>query len=91
VFVPNAFVVGGANPVFQPVVGFVDIRNYRLEIMNRWGQVIWHTSDPYQGWDGRVDGHPAPIGVYAYHVQVINGAGRLVDRRGSVTLLTAVE
>ncbi|MDX9749661.1 MAG: gliding motility-associated C-terminal domain-containing protein [Flavobacteriales bacterium] len=91
VYIPNAFVVGGANPVFMPVLGFVDVRTYHLEVMNRWGQVIWHTNDPYKGWDGRVDGTLMPIGVYAYHCRVTNGAGRMIDRRGSVTLLTAIE
>lgn len=91
VYIPNAFIVGGANPVFQPVISFVDVSDYQLVIINRWGQEIWRTSDPARPWDGRVDGQLLPIGVYGYYCAFNNGAGRRFEKRGTVTLLTAYE
>jgi hypothetical protein len=87
VYIPNAFVVGGANHVFMPVLAYADVRDYEFSIINRWGQVIWTTTDPGQAWDGRVNGMPAPMGVYAYYCGFHNGAGQHVERRGTVTLL----
>lgn len=89
VYIPNAFVVGGANPVFRPVLAFADVSDYELSIINRWGQVIWTTTDHTMGWDGQVSGIPAPIGLYAYYCAFHNGAGQHVEKRGTVTLLTA--
>jgi hypothetical protein len=91
VYIPNAFIVGGANPVFQPILSFVDVSDYQLVIINRWGQEIWRTSDPGKPWDGRVDGQLLPIGVYGYYCAFNNGAGKRFEKRGTVTLLTAYE
>lgn len=89
VYIPNAFVVGGANPLFIPVLAYVDVSNYEFTIINRWGQAIWTTNDRNKAWDGRSEGVPAPVGVYAYYCAFNNGAGRQVEKRGTVTLLTA--
>lgn len=88
VFIPNAFVVGSPyNPVFKPVIGFVDVEEYKLLIINRWGQVIWETDDPAEGWDGVVGSQVMPIGIYAYYCSVRSGSGKLVEERGTVTLI----
>lgn len=91
VYIPNAFIVGGANPVFRPVLSYVDVQEYELLIINRLGQVVWSTTDPLMAWDGRVGGTLMPTGVYAYYCGFRNGAGRRVEKRGTVTLLTAFE
>jgi hypothetical protein len=89
VYIPNAFIVGGANPVFIPVLSFVDISDYELSIINRWGQVIWTSNDPATGWNGVVGSNTAPIGVYGYYCTFSTGDGRVREERGTVTLLTA--
>ena len=90
IFIPNAFIVDSPfNPIFKPVIGYVDVKTYELNIINRWNQVIWTTNDPEEGWDGVVGSQVAPIGIYAYHCAVTNGAGKHIEKRGIVTLLTA--
>lgn len=91
VYIPNAFIVGGANPVFQPVLSYADVSEYQLIIINRWGLQIWNTDDPLQPWDGMVSGSYVPIGVYGYYCTFKNGAGRRFEKRGTVTMLTAFE
>lgn len=91
VWIPNAVIIGGINNIFQPVLGFVDVSEYTLSIINRWGQVVWTTNDPQEGWDGEVGGRQAPLGVYGYFCAFRNGAGRRFEKRGTVTLLTALE
>lgn len=87
VWIPNAFIEGGYNYSFQPVLGYVDVERYEFTIFNRWGQQIWTTTDRYEAWDGRVDGQVVPLGVYAYYCSFLNGAGKTVERRGTVTFL----
>jgi hypothetical protein len=89
VYIPNAMVIGGANPLFRPVLAYADVSEYELSIINRWGQVIWTTSDPATAWDGRVADGSVPIGIYAYYCSFRTGADRVVEERGTVTVLTA--
>jgi hypothetical protein len=50
--VPNAFTPGrfGANSVIS-VKGF-GIISMNWKIYNRWGQLVFQSTTPYQGWDG---------------------------------------
>lgn len=87
VWVPNAFIAGGVNHDFKPVLAFVDVRTYQFIIYNRWGQEIWSTTDPNEAWKGQIDGSYVPQGVYAYYCAVNNGAGKKYEERGTVTFL----
>jgi gliding motility-associated-like protein len=44
----------------------------QLNIYNRWGQLIYRTSDVNDRWDGTYKGKPVPQGVYLYLVQYTN-------------------
>ncbi|MEO7080278.1 MAG: gliding motility-associated C-terminal domain-containing protein, partial [Flavobacteriales bacterium] len=77
----------GYNNSFHPVLSYADVDRYEFTIFNRWGQQIWTTTDRYEAWDGRVDGRMVPQGVYAYYCSFLNGSGKTVERRGTVTFL----
>ena len=64
VYLPNAFRPGGQNPVFKPVGNFADFSEYRLDVYNRWGELIFSSQDFGRGWDGSHKGGDAPGGVY---------------------------
>ena len=87
VWVPNAFIAGGYNSTFKPVLAYADINRYEFTIFNRWGQQIWTTTNRDEAWDGRVNGAFVPQGVYAYYCSFLNGAGKTVERKGTVTFL----
>lgn len=40
---------------------------YALHVFDRWGKVLFTTSDPFAGWDGTSGGAAVPSGVYVYH------------------------
>jgi gliding motility-associated-like protein len=63
---PNAFSPNndGHNEVFKPA--HIGVELYLLQIFDRWGNVIWETTDPNRGWDGTYLGNAAPEGVYLY-------------------------
>jgi hypothetical protein len=70
VFVPNVFAPeSGAedNRQFRPF--FRDdllLAKYRLRVFDRWGSLLFETTDPQAGWDGAVAGrYPAP-GVFVW-------------------------
>ncbi len=87
IFVPNAFSPNGdgLNDVFEVKGRFQN--NFSLLILNRWGQVIFESRDPKKGWDGQVNGAPAPVGVYAYRLQAIDERGQRYEKTGTLTLL----
>jgi gliding motility-associated-like protein len=87
VYIPTGFIIGGASPTFRPVLAYANTGAYELSIINRWGQIIWTTTDADQGWDGRVSGKPVPTGVYAYYCAYRTGADLVVEKRGTVTVL----
>ena len=82
-FSPNG---DGLNDVFH--IHFMnDLQIARFMIYNRWGQVVFETTDPTEGWDGRYGGEPQPVGAYMYIVRGSGADNEPVVRQGSVTLL----
>lgn len=89
IYIPNAFTPGGVNPVFKPIVSLIDPLDYNLSIVDRWGQVMFHTTDMNEGWDGTItlSDKVAPTGTYMYVLRVKDGSGEEITKRGHVTLL----
>jgi PKD repeat protein len=96
---PNAFVWNRSGPnggywedgeiddaIFRP--HFENILEYKLQIFNRWGVLIYESLDLHKGWDGYFNnGNLALEGVYVWKV-----VGRFVDGKyfsdvGDVTFL----
>jgi gliding motility-associated-like protein len=73
-----------SNNVFYPFVDYVD--EFRFLIFNRWGELVFESVDPKQGWDGRYKGRPSPSDVYSYRLQVTFVDGVEMERYGDVTL-----
>ncbi|MEN8225693.1 MAG: gliding motility-associated C-terminal domain-containing protein [Bacteroidota bacterium] len=67
VYVPNAFSPNGdlKNDVFIPVFD-CNFTNYKLNIFDRWGQMVFSTADQSEGWDGIINDEVVPVGVYAW-------------------------
>ncbi|WP_160711537.1 PKD domain-containing protein [Chitinophaga solisilvae] len=85
--VPSAFSPNndGMNDVFY-VKGF-GVTKFNLKIFNRWGQLVFESSDQRIGWDGRFKGAVQPMDAYAYVVNLEFTDGTKANRSGSVTLL----
>jgi len=86
-FVPNAFTPDGRNPEFLPIAGFTDVHLYDFRIWSRWGDVIFESKDPKQGWDGTFKGKPAPEGVYFWVVELSGSGDAQIKRAGTVNLI----
>jgi gliding motility-associated-like protein len=85
--VPNAFTPGrfGENGVVK-VKGF-GIGTMNWKIFNRWGQVVFATSDRTQGWDGTFKGALQPMDVYTYTLDVEFTDGQKLRKTGDISLL----
>lgn len=87
IFVPNAFVPKGENKIFKPISIFIDKTDYYFNIYDRWGQMIFETTDVEKGWDGRIGNFYVASGVYVYFVKFKNAKGETIEKHGTVTLL----
>lgn len=85
--VPNAFTPGrfGKNSTVQ-VEGF-GIAKMTWRIYNRWGQVVFETTNRKSGWDGTYKGKPQPMEVYAYTLDVEFSDGTRARKTGDITLI----
>jgi gliding motility-associated-like protein len=92
IYVPNAFTPNddGLNDVFLPVTQYIN--DYLLIIYNRWGEVVFTTNNPSDGWDGRGEfGNISQVDVYIYKINytIENPQGGYQEKSltGTVTLL----
>jgi len=82
-FTPNG---DGKNDNFKPfTVGITNLNYFR--VYNRWGQLIFSTAKLNDGWDGRVSGGEQPSGTYVWMVQGIARNGKVITKKGTVTLI----
>jgi gliding motility-associated-like protein len=82
-FTPNG---DGNNDVLFPL-GATHIKSFKVEIWNRWGQLVYSSTDTSKGWDGNFQGSPAQTGVYAYILKYTNYADEEKVKKGNITLI----
>jgi gliding motility-associated-like protein len=85
--IPNTFTPNGdgVNDVFTVIVGNAyTIKSFK--IFNRWGDIVYETTDIYKYWDGLKENSNVPTGVYYW---VLDGDENLKSFRksGYVTVL----
>lgn len=87
-YVPNAFTPNGDgnNDVFRFTAVGMSVINY-FRIFNRYGQMVYASKDPKQGWDGTLNGKPQSSDTYVWMIEGKDYTGNSVSRKGTVTLL----
>ena len=90
-FLPNAFTPNNdtKNDFFKGV-GFTEgMRSFEMKIWNRWGETIFETKDPNEGWNGLKNnvGKPVPNGVYVVVVHYQDPRGNPVEITGVATVI----
>lgn len=73
-FIPNSFTPNGSgkNDVFSPqFVSGIDIYQFRMQIFNRWGELVFESNDPLGSWDGQYAGQTVTEGVYIWKIDFI--------------------
>jgi gliding motility-associated-like protein len=86
-FIPNTFTPNGngKNDVFR--ITSVAVQSLRLMIFNQWGEKVFETSTPQQGWDGTYKGKQQPIGVYVYAARIVLTDGTVDNVKGTFNLV----
>ncbi len=89
VYVPSAFTPNGdyLNDRFKPWIKCYP-KNYNFSIFNRWGQVIFKTSNTNAAWDGTIKSYPADRGTYVWRVVYQDPNNKkMYQKTGTVVLI----
>lgn len=88
IFVPTAFTPNGdgRNDALKPICAGILRLNY-FRIYNRWGQLVFSTSEMGQGWDGTIGGQPQATGSFVYMVQGVDYTGKTISQKGTLVLI----
>ncbi len=90
-FIPNTFTPDGSgiNDQFTPhFISGVDIYNFRLQIFNRWGEIVFESKDPAVGWDGNYAGDLVKGDVYLWKIDFEETVfDKVHTHTGTVTVL----
>jgi gliding motility-associated-like protein len=89
IFVPNTFTPNGnaTNPTFM---AYGDgIVKFQMRIFDRWGNLLYETTDINAGWDGRYKGKVVQVDSYVYVIeyQTTCAGGKTIKKIGHVNVL----
>jgi gliding motility-associated-like protein len=87
-YVPGAFSPNndGKNDLFKFIaVGMKSVDQFH--IYNRYGQLIYFSTDIMKGWDGRMNGINQPSGTYVWMIKGTDLTGAIHFKKGTVTLV----
>ncbi|MES2762938.1 MAG: PKD domain-containing protein [Bacteroidota bacterium] len=73
------------NDIFFPYTS--GVVEYKFQIFDRWGELIFETENVKQGWDGYYRGKLCQLDVYIWKAHVVLNNGKVFNKKGDVTLL----
>jgi gliding motility-associated-like protein len=87
-YVPAAFSPNqdGKNDVFRPLI-FGNVLKFEWTIYNRYGQAVFTTHNPAEGWDGTVKGIPQNPAGFTWHCGYQLEGEKMKFKSGSVVLI----
>ncbi len=88
IYVPKVFTPNndGTNDVLKPILVGIQTFHY-FSVYNRWGNLIYTTQDPNQGWDGTFKGVPQPVETYLWIAEGIDVNGKKIVQKGMTSLV----
>ena len=88
IYVPTAFTPNkdGLNDLLRPrYIGIKQLDYFR--VFNRWGQVVYTTTNRNAGWDGTINGISQPAGVYVWMLKAKDVVGKAYDMKGTTLII----
>ncbi len=93
-YIPTAFTPDGdgTNDIFIPItyVSSLYITNYDFEVFDRWGELIWQTTNWNEGWNGIIKTVFGDEGIYTWKITYTHqkrGKKYTESKTGKITLI----
>jgi len=87
VYVPNTFTPNGDNHNELFVVHGLNIKNFKMDIVDRWGALVFQTTDMYKYWDGKYNGKLIPQGIYMYSIEILGQDMKEFNKIGTIQII----
>jgi gliding motility-associated-like protein len=88
VYVPTGFTPNGdgRNDLLRAL--YIGIKKvYYFRVYNRWGQLVFSTTNLTAGWDGTINGVKQQTGTYVWMLKAEDLAGKVYEMKGTSTLI----
>ncbi|MNK12863.1 hypothetical protein D3C87_309410 [compost metagenome] len=87
VYVPNTFIPDGnnVNDLFKAVCR--NLQAFEMNIYNRWGELVYRSTDADQGWDGTSGSKTCAEGMYNWTIRYVGTDNSIKVLKGHVNLL----
>ncbi len=87
IIMPNAFSPNndGLNDVFS--VKGLYIKDFRMQIFDRWGNIVHVLENLNQTWNGTSESKITPAGVYIYTIEATDTLGERLEQKGTITIV----
>jgi len=89
-FVPTAFAPGNEGDPENECLrlyGTNCVKELDFKIYNRWGEVVFRTTDVRDCWDGLYKGEELNTNVFVYSLEVVLKSDEKISRKGNITLI----
>ncbi len=90
-YVPSSFSPfdkNGINDYFRAYGDGIDIASFNMKIFNRWGELIFESTNIEKGWDGSYKGGIVEVGTYIWKITVKEEATTIIhENYGSVNII----
>lgn len=88
-YFPNAFSPNGdgSNDSFGPSGTMIDDSDFEFYIFDRWGKLLFLTTNVNVRWDGTYEGHKVEPGVYSWVIYLREEGGHIQRFDGHVTVV----
>ena len=87
IFVPTAFSPNNDDVNDVLYVRGECIKTLELSIFNRWGELVFNSTDPNKGWNGTYKGRYENSGVFNYTLKATTTEDMQVEQSGNITLV----
>lgn len=87
-YVPSAFTPNGdgLNDILKPILLGMQELHY-FKVFNRWGKLLYSTTQKDTGWDGRFNGKAQDAATYIWMAEGVNYKGDLKQKKGYTVLI----
>jgi gliding motility-associated-like protein len=89
-YAPNTFTPDGDknNDRWRVYIDGIDVKDFRLEVFNRWGEIVFESRNPEGEWDGKYGGFIAKEGTYIWKIRAADVENdNKYEFNGHVTIL----
>ena len=86
-FVPTAFTPNGDEHNDLFVIKGRFIKSFQIDVVNRWGEVLFTTNSIEKYWDGKYEGNAIMQGTYYYNITILGQDNNSFVRQGTIEVI----